>query len=82
MISGKCISCKHRIDGDEIVYDDFCLNPGRGIPCALWTCREFLPYELEMITIYRMIRDGQKEQAMAFIEQLFSKMGVPKGAIQ
>lgn len=78
MISAKCIGCKHRVEGDEIHYDRYCLNPGTGIPCEQWTRRRISTYEMEMITIYRMLCDGQSGQAEAYIEKIFSQKGIPK----
>lgn len=78
MISRKCIGCNHRIEGDEVHYDEHCLNPGTGIPCDLWSRRRLSPYEMEMITVYRMICDGQYGQAIEYIEKIFSQKGIPK----
>jgi hypothetical protein len=47
MISRKCIGCNHRIEGDEVHYDEHCLNLGTGIPCDLWSRRRLSPYEME-----------------------------------
>ncbi|MFA6805512.1 MAG: hypothetical protein WCR17_06030 [Candidatus Methanomethylophilaceae archaeon] len=82
MISPKCIGCKYRHEGDKIWYDRYCPNPGKNIPCELWSRRGLTGYELELVTVYRMLCDGQSDGAVAYIERIFSQKGIPKGAIQ
>lgn len=84
MIVAKCIGCRYRHEGDDITYDPCCQHPGKNIPCDLWSRRGLCGYELEQITVYRMIKDindPAAKQATAYIEKIFSQKGIPKGAL-
>jgi len=82
MISVKCIGCVHRHEVDlGEWFDPCCLNLGKDIPCDLWSRRGLCGFELETVTIYRMLKDGQSGQVTEYIEPIFARSGIPKGAL-